>query len=935
MALKKNNNNEINRRNKQNEYFKDLAKSTNAQNQEIAKWITSNQELWNSMSNIQREELLNTKDHAKETKKLLKDYETIAKFGSDFSESVKDTISTISTGVSTTSRMNASAQGLNSLTQEYSDLMKVGTKWAKKKAAIIQNTVDRTSEVYGNMLSIGREEFQSINFARDLAKAKAYNNTKDIARLENLQAEQEMMQKVHTQIDETAKLLEQPFTGVDDWIKSIPIFGGLLSSLMPFEDWGKQLSDSFRESAGDVATEKFTGLSAEDRMAKQEKEEKENLQAAEAFDETINSIAHLDETTQEWILNSVDNTEATMDQTKASQENTKAINKSATNTRGNQENVLEGEETNINDVVMNARNVVLNSTVGTDMAGANMMNFDEWNDSIGNVTPLQRTSKHAERGYDEYLSNETNKQEMMPVDVFGLIAGNTDRTALALEGAKASPEFGVIVQNWEELITKVRGLIPVLATAMKKAFGGGKGGEEPSAPDTNGAPDNSKNAEPDEKDNIEKPLNIKEKAMKKMKKASEGVSKMWGKMPIAGKAFAGAIGVAAVGAFKLLQAANELGVSFRSLPAAALIAKEEAQGILDNFGSLEGVTSANLLNMKMMAFWNGVQAEDMAKIAALQVASSDLDLAGALKEQSKWMKEIKKEGLSASKIMADMAANSDFMAENLRGSGDNIRNAAKHMAKMGLSLTEADQVTESLLDWDTRINNEMEASVVLGRSINLDRAARLAYDGKIEEAMKEAKRQAGGEAAFIKMSSTQRKVLGNAIGLQGDALAKFMQTEEQQRLSSKKQEEEAAKARMLQWAKWGALAMGLAVGVIAAISLGGAMGAALAWGAGGFVAGAALGAGLGYITAATGLDETVAKPTMILAGEEGREHVGITPMKGGGPPEVAPPVNVDTSKIESQNNEIITLLSKMPTAVLTEDLAKVQKRATLDSGTQK
>ena len=39
MALKKNNNNEINRRNKQNEYFKDLAKSTNAQNQEIAKWI--------------------------------------------------------------------------------------------------------------------------------------------------------------------------------------------------------------------------------------------------------------------------------------------------------------------------------------------------------------------------------------------------------------------------------------------------------------------------------------------------------------------------------------------------------------------------------------------------------------------------------------------------------------------------------------------------------------------------------------------------------------------------------------------------------------------------------------------------------------------------------------------------------------------------------
>ena len=71
--------------------------------------------------------------------------------------------------------------------------MKIGTKWAKKKAAIIQNTVDRTSQIYGNMLSIGREEFQSINFARDIAKAKAHGNWNDVRRLENLQKEQEMI----------------------------------------------------------------------------------------------------------------------------------------------------------------------------------------------------------------------------------------------------------------------------------------------------------------------------------------------------------------------------------------------------------------------------------------------------------------------------------------------------------------------------------------------------------------------------------------------------------------------------------------------------------------------------------------------------------------------------------------------------------------------
>jgi len=197
------------------------------------------------------------------------------------------------------------------------------------------------------------------------------------------------------------------------------------------------------------------------------------------------------------------------------------------------------------------------------------------------------------------------------------------------------------------------------------------------------------------------------------------------------------------------------------------------------------------------------------------------------------------------------------------------------------------------------------------------------------------------------MSSTQRKVLGESIGLQGEALAKFMQTEEQQRAASAKSEKEAAVARAKKWATFGAVALAVITALAAAyfsmVSLGvaGAAGIAttLGWAAAGAAAGALAGGAifgsLGYATAATGMDETIAEPTMILAGEAGPEHVGITPMKGGGPPETVEPtvVNVDTSKMEEQNEKIIQLLvSRKDDAI---EQARKQKGATLDAGKQR
>ena len=250
--------------------------------------------MWDSMSEIQKLQLISTETLNKDLNKGVEKWNSMVDLAKDFNSTAVSTSEAIQDQVRSGTAMHSVAKSLVGREDEYNKLLQIGTKFSKSKAAIMANTVDRSRELAGNMLSIGTSEFISLDLNRDIAKAKAHGNKEDVKHLKSLQNQQDAMKRVHNRIDETAKLINQPFSAVDDWIKQIPIFGGLISSLMPFEDWGKQLSDSFRESAGDVATEKFTGLSAEDRMAKQEKEEKENLQAAEAFDETINSIAHLD-----------------------------------------------------------------------------------------------------------------------------------------------------------------------------------------------------------------------------------------------------------------------------------------------------------------------------------------------------------------------------------------------------------------------------------------------------------------------------------------------------------------------------------------------------------------------------------------------------------------------------------------------------------------
>ena len=129
-------------------------------------------------------------------------------------------------------------------------------------------------------------------------------------------------------------------------------------------------------------------------------------------------------------------------------------------------------------------------------------------------------------------------------------------------------------------------------------------------------------------------------------------------------------------------------------------------------------------------------------------------------------------GVAPALVMKDIAQNAEFFASFAKDGGKNLIGAGTAARKLGLSMSTVKGVTESLLDFETSIESSMEASLLLGRQINTDKARQLAFTGDQEGLMKEIQRLAGGEAEFAKSTYIQRQSLAKALGMSVEELAR-------------------------------------------------------------------------------------------------------------------------------------------------------------------
>tara|TARA_A100001515_G_scaffold21131_1_gene15945 strand:- start:1104 stop:2336 length:1233 start_codon:yes stop_codon:yes gene_type:complete len=135
---------------------------------------------------------------------------------------------------------------------------------------------------------------------------------------------------------------------------------------------------------------------------------------------------------------------------------------------------------------------------------------------------------------------------------------------------------------------------------------------------------------------------------------------------------------------------------------------------------------------------------------------------------------IGKAGVTPSVVLQDIAQNTEFFATFAKEGGDNILRAAIAAKSLGSELGTVSGIAESLLDFESSIEAQLEASLLLGRQINLDRARQLFFVGKTEQGLQEVLKQVGSEAEFTRLLPIQRQKLASAVGLNVEQLSRLV-----------------------------------------------------------------------------------------------------------------------------------------------------------------
>jgi len=202
-------------------------------------------------------------------------------------------------------------------------------------------------------------------------------------------------------------------------------------------------------------------------------------------------------------------------------------------------------------------------------------------------------------------------------------------------------------------------------------------------------------------------------------------------------------------------------------------AAEAAKSLSAEMGGLNDVSFQNQLNTNLMATNMGITVGEAAKLTSVYARVTDGSIETAQNLAASTKEFAKQNGVVPSQAMSDIADNAEKFAEYGADSAVELSKAAVQARKLGVDMGTLGKVTDSLLDFESSITNELELSAMLGRNINLNQARGLAYEGKMGAAVKETIKQLGGRDAFNKMDIFQKREAAKTLGISVDELSKM------------------------------------------------------------------------------------------------------------------------------------------------------------------
>ena len=176
----------------------------------------------------------------------------------------------------------------------------------------------------------------------------------------------------------------------------------------------------------------------------------------------------------------------------------------------------------------------------------------------------------------------------------------------------------------------------------------------------------------------------------------------------------------------------------------------------------------------------GLSASEAGKLARLSIINNKSieDTAKSIIKGSAAAQRGNKISIDQRTILKDVANLSEGILIKFQGNPEALGQAVVQARRLGTNLETIDKIGESLLNFETSIENELKAELITGRQINLEKARYASLTGNQLELTRAITDEVGNLNDFQNMNVIAQKSLADAFGLSRDELSKMLLEQE-------------------------------------------------------------------------------------------------------------------------------------------------------------
>ena len=203
---------------------------------------------------------------------------------------------------------------------------------------------------------------------------------------------------------------------------------------------------------------------------------------------------------------------------------------------------------------------------------------------------------------------------------------------------------------------------------------------------------------------------------------------------------------------------------------------ETFNSINDTLGFINSFSNDTLVSTTKLVKQVGLQQETANALAALSERQGESTEDNFENVVGTTLEMQKQSGIQITqqKIFDTIAKTTGIIRANLGSNPVEIGKAVQAAAEFGAELEQVAAAGEALLNFEQSIEKELQAELLLGRDINLERARAAALSGDQVTLAQELQKQAGGFADFSAMNVIQQQALAESLGMQADELADIL-----------------------------------------------------------------------------------------------------------------------------------------------------------------